>query len=188
MVRGEIVNILDNELVRKYFREGPCLGEPNKFNGDCKHKNCVALRVLNAMQEPVKEGEQYCAISAYREVSGPHRFTSSDQWKFHCQWLRLPDRFQETEKKELCEDKMKCECHSCTQARAGHPFGSFGYRPPPSPEKCDHIGKHLGQLCQEYKPDPVEEKIEEFIQWANSPLTPVWKEKLRELVDLARKC
>ena len=93
-----IEELLSNELIQKYFTNIFQAWVPNI---PFPEKEFMAFRILQAMCEKVNEGEQYLAISEYGKVSGPYKFTSSDNWKFHCQWLRLPDQFQEKKKSDV---------------------------------------------------------------------------------------
>lgn len=110
------MNPLENEKVKEFFGcpTGKAFCCSWCENGDpCGY---MAIRVLQAMSEPVKEGELYLAISEYGVVRGPLAFTSSDNWKFHCQWLRLPDQFQKQPENKVPESicpvlYCKCDCH-----------------------------------------------------------------------------
>lgn len=157
-----MTSILDNELVKRYFSAPNDTPWVSDF--PYPEKEFMALRVLKAMEEPVKEGELYLAISEYGKVKGPQAFTSSDNWKFHCQWLRLPDSFQKSREKENVSDYQL---------------------------KCDNCEGHFVHSCSGKKPDPVEEKISEIYAFHHDghvlKETASLHQRLYELVDLARR-
>lgn len=97
------MNILDNELVRLYFG---CGRRDDKFCADkeCNvHQETWALRFLTAMQEQIKKGEKYLGISSNGQIEIHEQKVEDECYLFHPYALRLPSRFQPTEKKE-------CEC------------------------------------------------------------------------------
>lgn len=105
------MSILDNEWVRKYFglrrQEFACC--PNAMAG-C---GCMALRVLAAMEQPIKKGERYLHLSSDGEViERVNEYPDIVEYAIHVSSLRLPDRFQE----KKCEhDKFKHRCCGCDE-------------------------------------------------------------------------
>lgn len=95
------MSIMDNELVQTYFGTVHT-GCPNGCSYD--HFEASAKRILEAMHQPINEGERYLFIlpNGYviEETSfGEHTHT------VHPDTLRLPDRFQT--KKDLVEEKIQ---------------------------------------------------------------------------------
>jgi hypothetical protein len=97
-----MTNILDNELVRKYFAFD--------LEGKEYDQSSIAACVLHAMQEPIRKGERYLGWPSYttvnqwtEQVCGEHEITPID---FHPFQLRLPDRFQ---KRECKAGFLKCQ-------------------------------------------------------------------------------
>jgi hypothetical protein len=127
------MNILENELVRKYFGSGrceSCFGQSCVVTGVPDHHACMSFRVLSAMQEPIREGERYLNLflpTQWRELilrNGPGYVI--DGWHSSC--LRLPDRFQ---KKEI----FKCVDPDCPCDKE-HRSMSWAELPKPAPENC----------------------------------------------------
>lgn len=117
-------SILGNPLVLKYFcvESGP----------DCKEN--MALRVLEATQEPVKIGQKYLYITSdnqwHEHTASVDSLDYSGSW--HPGYLRLPQRFQpQTEGK--CETYCDCSCHHPNAK--DYPF--HGPQPPPD-AVCEH--------------------------------------------------
>lgn len=82
------MNILDNELVRKYFYEGD--------------HYLMTDRILEAMQQPIKKGDKYLNLFISGEILehvSEYAFPAFHSWA-----LRLPDRFQP---KDEVEEKLK---------------------------------------------------------------------------------
>lgn len=155
-----MTNLLDNELIRKYFRAEACIHVP--LSGTCD--GCIALRILCAMQEPIRKGESYLNFANQSDWI-LLRDCPQEQNSFHPWGLRLPSRFQ-PEKKE-CKETHTWEwmCRIC------------GAPKPPSPpakeaEKCDYsppfINTHKAGCdfkCSNGSPDQdVEEKIKNIRQ------------------------
>jgi hypothetical protein len=106
------MNLLGNELVKKYFGQG-C---PHRagYHNDGSHCTHVACDVLTAMQAPIKKGERYLVVNnvdnEIRVLEGI--WGGKDYFGPHFYELRLPDRFQwkfELPRKELHE----CNCEFC---------------------------------------------------------------------------
>jgi len=95
-MNSPLSSLLENELVKKYFGEGPCLGEPNVFQGNCKHKNCTALRILKAQCEPIKKGEKFLTAGCSMKISECEGDVTVQQVAglFHPYWLKLPSQHQ----------------------------------------------------------------------------------------------
>lgn len=172
------MKLLENELIQKYFGCNECRDHIRISESADRH---TSQRILQAMAEPVKVDELYLAISDQGIPSGPHTFTSSDVWKFHCQWLRLPDQFQP--KRELIS------CPNC-----GTVFGKAKMAKKPDP--CTHNYGVMGVGCMPWckeRPDAVGAKIKEItiaLGWCDSRdrlLNQPLKAYLDELVELARK-
>lgn len=182
------MNLLDNPLVRKYFGRGSY--EEYSPEGYPRSVEWISYAVLRAMQEPVKEGELYLAIGEYGKVTGPIAFTSSDNWKFHCQWLRLPDRFQpsfECPLHGLDRDESLCTCKPAPDPEAKGPCPGWSRS---APEKCDFS---MGQDCLVHKPSSAVEKCKHGSQIpyclpCSMGSTPQDKdaveEKIRKIVDV----
>lgn len=105
------MDILENELVRKYFGNGPCESVPGQaciISGCPNHFACMAWRVFKAMQEPMSEGTK---ILTWRTHQRFEESTASNSigTEFHPGILVLPEKFQ-TAKQDWC---MACN----TQAK-----------------------------------------------------------------------
>lgn len=121
------MNILNNSLVKKYFDD--C----NSCEG---HMNCIARRILEAMQVPIKKGERYLLIAH----NGAIEMKVGLEWpNLHFDVLRLPDRFQI----KLCN----CICHQggvCCECRTEMPIG------PVKTVECSHAAfknEHGIKIC-----------------------------------------
>lgn len=108
------MRLLENELVRKYF-ECQDVTE-HHVAGVCER---MALRVLEAMEQPIKKGEKYLASKDTYDVTTYGNFTevrvNEDDISgyFHPYLIRLPSRFQAQPpaKKECeCLDHSSCQC------------------------------------------------------------------------------
>lgn len=118
------MNILDNELVRKYF------GSDHNFNCDCsswEHRALLSESLITAMQQPIRKGDRALEY-----------FVSMDKWQeivwsltpsegYHPVFLRLPDRFQG-------EKECDCPCH--TRQGCGICYEDHR-KPQPEAEKCE---------------------------------------------------
>ena len=211
------MNILDNELVQKYFGDSV----PDDY-GD------MAMRILQAMQEPIKKGERSLVFSgnSFYEVEATE--DREPYGEFHPQQLRLPSEFQpKDEKKESCceyaEMKWPLEtrsgrviemCEKCFEASKHKPAEKKECGMRTKCEECMEILQHKNPTahkpaeakctchpqCGAHHPtcaifrkpqsDEVEEKIQEIVNLVNS--TPVgWsgvlRYELKQLVTLARK-
>lgn len=213
------MNILENELVRKYFG-CHCPPEQNTLAGyhpeNCSDK-AIALRILQAMQEPIKKGESYLN-SANKNDWIRLDDCPIDIEDFHPFGLRLPDQFQSPKPSTAkCLHKTSgCYCsysitgHECC-GYLNHHIGCICHLQKPcshqsSPAKeCSHctgiLERHQLEnqnecLCQCHKTplyDLVEEKIKEIkfeLIWSNDKqayLIHPLEVRLRELVALARE-
>ena len=97
------MTLLDNELVRKYFGCQDC----QEGNSEHVEKLChegMALKILRAMQEPIKKGERYLLIDS--EIVGDMVANSNSLDHIrHLGVLRLPGRFQKHK-----TASQKCGC------------------------------------------------------------------------------
>lgn len=191
------MNLLENELVKKYFgnRHESC--PPGCNYG---HEEKMAYRILAAMQEPIKKGERYLFIQNY-EVPGSNSSgyqeileieSGYDYNIFHPLFLRLPSGFQTPEKEE-CDHPFKnlvfqtsgilcCLCSKTVKP-------SCAEKPTPDPVYCcvcGYRGPQENWGTHKCFPDPAEEKIKEIID--DQPMTLNKSvAALRELVALARQ-
>ena len=120
-------NILDNELVLKYFGD-------NSRDPFCNQR--MAYNILRAMEEPIKKGDKYLELM----VNGIVREKLAEGVSYvvygdplHPYYLRLPDRFQ----KQECD----CKCHS---VHAG--LCKCGVEGPTPEPECRH-GRPLSEHC-----------------------------------------
>jgi hypothetical protein len=124
-------DLLDNELVRKYFQHDECLRLSG--TGTCDHNACAALRVLRAMQEPIRKGELVLERfpsnpNEWELMKAPRDFDAD----LHAGFLRLPDRFQ--------GKSIDVRCDKC------------GRGPIPDPAKPSDVEDKIQRLCQQYDP------------------------------------
>lgn len=91
------MNILENELVRKYFMRQD-LRTPTHH---------MAVAILNAMQQPIRRGDLYLsALVQFQQGCQVQTWTYDSEWDgFHPMALRLPDAFQKPE-----STSRKCGC------------------------------------------------------------------------------
>lgn len=102
------MNILENELVKKYFGIYHCehlarlMREPGTL---CEF--CMSRNILQAMQEPINEGDLLLELGSRVEGYKNKTITATDSGYgvMHPYFLRLPDRFQ-AEKKECSHENM----------------------------------------------------------------------------------
>lgn len=183
------MDILDNELVKKYFRCKEC--------SVCRDwpVQGIAWHVLISMQEPIKKGERYLCIKFNGDIVEESCFAVVFYPHWHC--LRLPDRFQKEEKKEcdhpyraLRYDTSGTRCMDCMQTMNSDSLKS-------ETEKCTHNYGAMGVGCMPGSgckgrfiiKDEVEEKIKVILR---EIITPHYnssfdiERELRELVELAR--
>lgn len=197
-----VMDILENELVKKYFG-CHCPPMANVY-GDIHQKNCspeaTAMRVIQAMQEPIKKDElvleRFCSKEEEWQVMKSPKDFDAD---IHSAFLLLPPRFQKSEEKK-CEhhwlkrsgkDCYKCGTVKC-QAQPLH--GKMWCN-------CDqHLGKPTecpscfdpsgAGRCGCWK-DPVNQKIEQLSEaWRddeNCAPKEYYVKELSALVELARK-
>jgi hypothetical protein len=85
------MDVLDNELVKKYFGNIQDWKPGEKVAGVVTH-GCMAQRILMAMQELIRKGEKYLEIR--HDSSVAEQIAMYDWGVIHCNLLRLPDRFQ----------------------------------------------------------------------------------------------
>jgi len=158
------MNILENELIRKYF--GWSMGPTSVELDDMR----IAYFVLAAMQEPIKKGDRYLSIDQYGNVTESSQSSETGWADYHPSALRLPQRFQTPEKKE-------CD----------HPFKNLVFQT--SGILCCLCSKRVKSSCAE-KPadDRVENQIREILE--NTKYYQAnfneYSDALRELVALVR--
>lgn len=173
------MDILNNTLVRKYFR---CREHTWLFSTECFNcsDSAMSYRVISAMQEPIKKGEKYLfwisschGLGAKIPESYFEEWTCGEEQKrigvgyiednfdsYHPQALRLPDRFQKRE----CPERITCECGMAVL----HPDpGTARYQ-----TQHDEVTEKIDKLCRFFCVD-------------KSPAS--FKEELCELVRLARE-
>lgn len=173
-------SILDNELVKKYFGCG-CFN-PNRTCpaiGNCKDE--MAGNVLRAMQEPIKNGDRVLFMNTSGDVKEDTAASVCLPLTFHGTCLRLPSRFQGTEKKEC-----GCSCHH--QANKVYESQCKCHQPAPS-QTCNDPKAHgcgLPPKPSEAVEEKIKQIIDEYIE-SNAMSWPYLKEKLRELVAMVRK-
>lgn len=188
-------NILDNELVHRYF------GNTKEwFAGSPGYLYEMSYCILQAMQQPIRKGELVLErfpsdpINEWQVTKAPKDFDAD----IHSSWLRLPDAFQKQEpcckfKKGLWKTRLRPGgiveiCHTCLEEERTQPA--------PSPEKCG-CGRVQWQghdeKCAIYTPIDVavEEKINDIL-WPGINNDVVYdreamRTKLRDLVKLARE-
>lgn len=93
--------LLDDPKIKKYFGCDSNAGCKHWMGGGCKE--AMALRVIEAMEQPIKNGEKFLVING-----GTIGLTDAGQDYPSPHWnaLRLPDRFQPKAAKEC-----GCFCH-----------------------------------------------------------------------------
>lgn len=130
------MNILDNELVRKYF--AGCDHASDSFNSGCLCRLNYAAKILRAMQQPIREGDRMLRVASTGFVDDQTAGGLIDD-PLHFEYLRLPDRFQ------------KAECQICNGEYIL--FSRVG-------AIWNVCGKHLRPNCNPPKPDDAVEKKE----------------------------
>lgn len=124
-------NLLENQLVRKYFA---C----ESFGG---HKLCtkqgyckqyMAYRIIQAMQEPIKSGEKM--LELYHDGRVVEEISVGNHNQFHSWFLRLPSQFQPPKK------EMECLIlgHMCDNCGGE----IWEHKKSPSPSKAEFECKH----------------------------------------------
>lgn len=181
------MNLLENELVKKYFgnRHESC--PPGCNYG---HEEKMAYRILAAMQEPIKNGERCLNIFGKEPIEDI--WNGEMKLDLHAYILRLPSGFQTPEKEE-CDHPFKnlvfqtsgilcCLCSKTVKP-------SCAEKPTPDPVYCcvcGYRGPQENWGTHKCFPDPAEEKIKEIID--DQPMTLNKSvAALRELVALARQ-
>lgn len=180
-----MMNIIENKLVCKYFSDenlGNSLG-------------AVALRILNAIQTPISCGDRGLRILNFNE-SIVEECAISDYSGFHPFFLRLPERFQETDKVPtalfVCHECQRpfLKNKECSDAKSGPVL-----RDTKIGQLCGHDCCVGFDECLELKLNNkspkvenviVVEKIEQIILMRGWTI-PQIREELYRLVMLARK-
>jgi hypothetical protein len=155
------MNLLDNELIKKYFgsRHESCPPECNYG-----HEEKMASRILAAMEEPIKNGDKYLDIHDLSNV----KKAAFDLGGLHTETLKLPSRFQTPDKKE-------CD----------HPFANLLFQA--SGILCCLCAEIVKRSCQDKPaptPDPVEKKLTDL--WTQFDLAEPEMIAIHELIDLVR--
>lgn len=141
------MNILQNELVLKYFRH--CQSD---VCGCANWTDTIAGEVIEAMQHPIKKGERYLCLQVGTENIYVLKEEVVDRDEpIHPYYLRLPDAFQ----KQECDHRP--ECRDCGKAfpkpaptsERTHPYVWKGEDKPT--EKCP---SHLPDECWKYPTCP----------------------------------
>lgn len=198
------MNILENELVKKYFGHN-CRSE------QCP-ESCMSMAILSAMQEPIKKGDHYLAILKPNVIT-EYKADAEHDSNITYLHLRLPTRFQLPERKNCCcgeSESIHRTDGPCYRIESGPPEGTK----PPSTDWCDKKEVYSNCPCEHCKkPDPakcrcpqqdicpvhpelamnqkakgdaVAEKIEWLIHNLPEITKPIWKSLLEDLVALAR--
>lgn len=179
------MTLLDNALIFKYFG---CMDENHHpVYHQCNEKRTIAFKVMEAMEKPIKKGDKVLVLLGcdsekmeVREDAAP--FLTGG---FHSYLLRLPDKFQPSEKKECDHNQFKHRCLGCDE--------TIHTEEPKEPEKCEctpacnHGYSERCNCCGalEKPADPVEAKIEEKMHYGEHS---IWSDvQLHELVALARR-
>lgn len=88
------MNILDSELVRKYFETDKECGGPftlQRLAWECD----VSLSILRAMQQTIKQGDKFLNISKDGKMTEEtYSSREGDLTEFHGYVLRLPAKWQ----------------------------------------------------------------------------------------------
>jgi len=135
------MSLLDNELVKRYFG---CPWHNHKDDKACGSQESTALRILKAMEEPIRSGDRLLVYSEEgQEWIEDFAFKNAAYYPVHLMILRLPDQFQP---KKECQCNMNCaECHM--------------QRPDPVEEKIQSIWRntlHGKDLCLAHLRELVE--------------------------------
>lgn len=170
------MNILENQLVKKYFG---CYAFEIKCTNGNEYLEHMAYRILQAMQEPIKKGERCLFVDKYgddqhRIIPESHSILRIQEYTAEKDFLdavhlglwRLPDCFQRRE--------CSCACHlPGNKVMEGSPCCQ--------PQRDDIIDKGF-----DLKPkNEVEEKIKYLLSVSDH--SSDWESHLRDLVRLARE-
>lgn len=109
------MNILDNDLVLKYFKCKFMMCFDGNHTDTCEQER--SFRILDAMQQPIRKAERYLCIQNVKDVTIDEQIIKGDYYvepSFHPFWIRLPDAFQKQEKDMECTHRMvgdgSCRC------------------------------------------------------------------------------
>ena len=210
---------LQNEPIRKYFSpdDDPDVKCCCVIGSKCRyHSETLAYNILTAMQETIKKGDKFLSLDSFGSASVITHTGSLPDVPFHPFALRLPDRFQGTEKKAcnnsscavhhpkpkltLCSD-TGCGCHGYSDR-----CGCCCHKPAPveGVERVMGINETVSGPVQPserrveshhdveefYKQtDPVEERINKIAEsWVPEGIPPgFFKEQLRGLLALVKE-
>lgn len=194
------MTLLDEAQVKKYFGcDEPCRRRCLEGRMECGEE-CMpsrALRVLRAMQEPIREGERYLLIDCEVICEKVAEFDTLNHTK-HLGALRLPDQFQkrcvvcDKTGHEMCKPAPTQECKKidcCCRCRCRchqSPSETVKYEVP-----CCLCISHKGSCkycyCQGKSSKTVEEKIERLVTiYCKSRRHDEFEEIVRELVALVK--
>jgi hypothetical protein len=188
------MNILDHELVKKYFGCSPELNYPH----DCLEFR--SKRVLDAMQQPIKKGERYLEVNRMGcEFRIREKECDGNIFGVHFYELRLPDAWQGKECEHTWVKNSGESCYKCNEHRCeAQPIDGKTWcqcrQHKPAPEtfhpsltcECSKGDRHHLKTSDCYRPSSaVEEKIQAMC--ANVTVPSKFESELRELVRLARE-
>lgn len=112
------MNLLENELVKKYFEDLKIFDTVALPSGFIRARELVmAWNVLAAMQEPIKTGDKYLDAHDLSNV----KMADFDIDGLHTATLRLPSCFQTPEKKECNDDCFTGTCPTCHSSHSCKP-------------------------------------------------------------------
>lgn len=155
-----MTSILDNKLVQYYFGD--------KVSNVELRPAFTAWLVLLAMQEDIMRGEKYIQIGGFGDVK-EHESAGEIFGDFHPHYLRLPSRFQPTEKKDCIIQVHGKNCwHWDDESR--------------------NLG-HWAEFCPSVPKPTPSEAVEEKIRTLRQASYATWQEReiaLRELVEMVR--
>ncbi len=85
-------SILGNELVFKYFGCHPAHNHYGEYGIKCRNEQ--AMKILEAMHQPIRKEERYLELNPYGETLEKIAENSNLDHCAHFDCLRLPDSFQ----------------------------------------------------------------------------------------------
>lgn len=204
------MNLLENELIRKYFGwKHPC-GHANGPTGTYIYCDaCLSLNVLRAMQEPIRKGERLLACSLNDNFGNSWEETTA-QCESNVAWhpftLRLPDAAQGKECKQghtphgmhcIClpdcvcqEGNCRCGGSSMSGHDMTHPVHCTWAQPPAPEKKCNLPGCHpdyCHHTAVEKQKTLILREIQYLIDKRLDYYSPWFEGALQILINLARE-